>query len=860
MTMTTVTSTRGLTSAAAAQRLKEDGPNLLPQPRKPSWVRLLLGQMTHFFAIMLWVSAGLAVVADMPQLGIAIGVVVVINGVFAFAQEFRADRAGARLRELLPLRVTVWRDGHRQDIPASDLVRGDVVALDPGDRVCADLSLIETHGLALDESMLTGESRAVRPSPEGSAWAGTFVIEGEGTGLVLETGAGTRLAGIASMANSAIPPQSPLAKQLHRVVRAVALLAIGVGSTFFLVAMLLGTPPTDGFLFAIGVTVALVPEGLLPTVTLALARASQRMAGEHALVRRLEAVETLGSTTFVCTDKTGTITSNRMTAVEVWTPKGTATVSGVGYDPGGGSVNGLLPPVRELALSALMCSAGRARQRDGAWLPVGDPMEVALHVLAMRAGLDASVVERENPVDCRFAFDARRRRSSVVSDGVLHLKGAPDSVLPLCRPAAGAEAALSRLAERGLRVLAVARRTGMSANATVADEEDLELLGLVGLEDPPRPGVEEAIASCRRADIRIALVTGDHPATARTIAVRVGIIPPDGPVIEGSQLPADEGELARLINRDVVLARVTPEDKLRIARALQSVGHVVAMTGDGVNDGPALRQADVGVAMGASGTDVARESADLVLLDDHFQSIVAAIRLGRATFANIRRFLTYHLTDNVAELTPFVLWALSGGQIPLALTVLQVLALDIGTDLLPALALGGEPASKHILDGRARVTSLIDSHLLKRALGVLGPAEAIVEMAAFILVLVAGGWAWGGEPSIHLLAVASGAGFTAVVLGQLANAFACRSESTWALGKRLDSNPPLVAATLVELALLAAFLGIPAVADLLGGSWPNVLGWAVASTAVPIVILADAAHKRARMVSRARTAGPSRTS
>ena len=849
MTMATVASTRGLTSAAAAQRLLESGPNVLPQPRKASWVRLLLAQMTHFFAIMLWVSAVLAVVADMPQLGIAIALVVVINGVFAFAQEFRADRAGARLRDLLPLRVTVWRDGHRQDISASDLVRGDVVALDPGDRVCADLDLIEAHGLALDESMLTGESSAVRPSAAGSAWAGTFVIEGEGTGVVRETGAETRLAGIAGLADSALPPQSPLTKQLHRVVRAVALLAIGVGTAFFLVAVLLGRPPTDGFLFAIGVTVALVPEGLLPTVTLALARASQRMAGEHALVRRLEAVETLGSTTYICTDKTGTITSNQMAAVEVWTPEGTATVSGVGYDPDG-RVNGPLLPVRELAVSALMCSTGRVRQQDGVWLPVGDPMEVALHVLAMRAGMDASAVERENPVDRRFSFDARRRRSSVVSHGVLHLKGAPDSVLPLCRPAAGAEAALSRLAGSGLRVLAVARRRVVPANATVADEKDLELLGLVGLEDPPRPGVEEAIAACRRAEIRIALVTGDHPGTARTIAVRVGIIPPDGPVIEGSELPADEGELARLINRDVVLARVTPEDKLRIARALQSVGHVVAMTGDGVNDGPALRQADVGVAMGASGTDVARESADLVLLDDHFQSIVAAIRLGRATFANIRRFLTYHLTDNVAELTPFVVWGLSGGQIPLALTVLQVLALDIGTDLLPALALGGEPASKHVLRGRARVTSLIDRHVLQRALGVLGPAEATVEMAAFIVVLLAGGWTWGHEPSIHLLGVASGAAFTAVVLGQLANAFACRSESTWALGKPLGSNPALVAATVVELMLLAAFLATPAVADLLGGSWPSALGWAVASTAVPVVILADAAHKRARTSGR----------
>jgi magnesium-transporting ATPase (P-type) len=380
-------------------------------------------------------------------------------------------------------------------------------------------------------------------------------------------------------------------------------------------------------------------------------------------------------------------------------------------------------------------------------------------------------------------------------------------------------------------------------------ETDLELLGLVGLEDPPRAGVAEAVRACRSAGIRIALVTGDHPGTARAIALEVGIIDVDGPVLTGQDLPTNQAELARLIDRDIVLARVTPEDKLRIAQALQSIGHVVTMTGDGVNDGPALRAADVGVAMGAWGTDVARESADLVLLDDRFESIVAAVRLGRATFANIRRFLTYHLTDNVAELTPFVLWALSGGQIPLALTVLQVLALDIGTDLLPALALGGEPPSEHAMNGPVRTTSLIDGSVLRRVFGVLGPAEALVEMAAFTAVLLAGGWAWGQHPSADLLMTASGAAFAAVVLGQLANAFACRSESSWVGAKRVADNPLLVVAVLIELALLLLFLGTPLLADLLGGGWPSTLGWAVASTAVAAVVLADAAHKawRARV-------------
>jgi magnesium-transporting ATPase (P-type) len=339
------------------------------------------------------------------------------------------------------------------------------------------------------------------------------------------------------------------------------------------------------------------------------------------------------------------------------------------------------------------------------------------------------------------------------------------------------------------------------------------------------------------------MITGDHPATARTIAAEVGIIARGGDVLEGRDLPADEHALGLLLDRDVVVARVTPEDKLRIATALQQRGHVVAMTGDGVNDGPALRAADVGVAMGASGTDVAREAADLVLLDDRFETIVAAVELGRATFSNIRRFLTYHLTDNVAELTPFVVWALSGGRIPLALTVLQVLALDIGTDLLPALALGAEPPDSRVLEGPVRRTTLIDRRMLRRVFGVLGPTEAVAEMLAFTSVLLAGGWAWGATPSDHVLQVASGAGFAAVVLGQLANAFACRSQRSWALGPPVMSNPLLVGAVAVELVVLVGFLTVPPLPGLLGGDWPTLLGWGLALLAIPLVVAADATQK-----------------
>jgi magnesium-transporting ATPase (P-type) len=360
------------------------------------------------------------------------------------------------------------------------------------------------------------------------------------------------------------------------------------------------------------------------------------------------------------------------------------------------------------------------------------------------------------------------------------------------------------------------------------------------------------------------MITGDAAGTAVAIADQVGLRSPNDPVLEGADLPRELSELGALLDHDgVVVARVSPDDKLRIAQALQSRGHVVAMTGDGVNDGPALQAADIGVAMGRSGTDVAREAADLVLLDDHIATIVAAIAQGRATFANVRRFLTYHLTDNVAELTPFVVWALSGGAYPLALTVLQVLALDIGTDLLPALALGGEPASRRVLDGPARKGELMDRRLLFRVFAVLGPAEAAVEMAAFTAVLVAGGWIWGQEPSAGLLATASGAAFAAVVIGQLANAFACRSETRWVGAKGLGGNQLLVAAVACEIVLLALFLGLPPLADLLGGSLPSPEGWALALLAIPAVIFADALHKRFRHTDqrrmRAATQNASRT-
>ena len=840
----------GLSSERAAQLLKQAGPNQLPAEKPvPQW-RKLWGEMTHFFALMLWCAAGLAFIADMPQLAVAIIVVVIVNGVFAHIQQERAQHAAARLRGLLPADVVVRRDGTVRKVHASELVVGDVVLLAAGDRIPADTVLLSASACAVDESMLTGESAPVPKIAGDPAWGGTFLVNGYGEASVSATGAGTRLAGIAALTSGAVPPPTPLSQELRRIVRVTAGMALGIAAVFFLASLLVGFQWRDSFLFSIGVAVALVPEGLLPTVTLSLAMGAQRMAGRSGLVRNLEAVETLGSTTFICTDKTGTLTQNRMNAVEVFTVAGPVQVAGQGYAPDGGVQGSGVEEAADAALAARTASQGRAEFRDGQWRAQGDPMEAAMDVLARRlTGTEAGPAPWR-----RLPFDPVRRRESALVGTDLFCKGAPETVLPVCEAVPGpVKEQVEVMAARGLRVIAVARRrlggapVAWQSTPALELETGMELLGLIGLQDPPRPDVGDVIRAARQAGLRIAMITGDHPATAAAIARQIGLTGSPELVLEGADLPEDDQMLGALLDRDgVVVSRVSPEQKLRVAKALQSRGHVVAMTGDGVNDGPALREADIGVAMGLSGTDVAREASDLVLLDDHFGTIVAAIEQGRATYANIHRFLTYHLTDNVAELTPFVVWALSGGQFPLALGVLQILALDIGTDLLPALALGAEPPGRRILARPPERRHLMDRQLIIRVFCILGPVEAFMEMTVFSAVLAGGGWSRGQVPEAGVLMVASGAAFTAVVLGQLANAFACRSATVppWKLG--WGTNRLLVWAVLAELAILAVCLYVPYLAMLLGQAPPTPVGFLLALLAAPAVLTADWIHKSAR--------------
>ena len=823
----TLSRDEGLTSVEAARQLALSGPNTLPPPpRQPLW-RALARQYVRLFSILLWCAAGLAVLGGLPELAVAIVLVVLINGTFAFAQEYRAERAAQSLQELMPQLARVRRDGTTMTIPAAQIVHGDVVLLSEGDRVPADMCCLESWDLRVDESSLTGESEARSVATDEGLWTGTYVVGGEGTAKVTATGGETKFALLARLTTTSSRPVTPLEIEIHRLVRTIAIIAVSVGASAFAVMVLLGVSPSAGFLFAVGVAVALVPESMLPTVTLSLAIGAKRMARANALVRHLESVETLGSTTVICTDKTGTLTQNRMQVVAVWTGPGEVTITGDGYEPGATVVAenpAALEAAAAAALAARVCSAGRiTTDLASNWTASGDPMEAAIDALAHRLGTGDSPWTAQD-VEL-VPFDAQTRRSSARWRGGEVTKGAPETIFDMCAEVpSGARAAVADYASRGLRVLGVAQRGTLpqspDSRATPAGST-FDFLGLVALEDPPRPGVPEAVAACRDAQIALVMITGDHPKTAAAIAAEIGLGLPDAPVLTGDDLPADAQELAALLVDGTVLARITPEDKLRVARALQSRGHVVAMTGDGVNDAPAIRAADIGIAMGATGTDVARAAADLVLLDDHFGTIVQAVAQGRATFGNARKFLTYHLTDNVAELAPFLAWALSGGTFPLALGVLQILAIDLGTDTLPAIALGAAPGSPRTLEQPPVRGRLLNRQVATRAFGVLGPLEAVAELSVFVLALMVAGWRPGlAFPTGPALAAASGAAFLTVVAMQAANCFACSSDRRSAWHQLLAGHVWLVAAAVSALAFAAVTLYVPAVAGVLGQAPP----------------------------------------
>ena len=875
----------GLTSEEAQTRLARFGENRLPQAAGPSLLRQFVAQLTHFFAAMLWVAAGFAFVGGMPELGWAIIVVVILNGTFSFVQEYRAERATRALGSLLPQTALVLRDGRKVRLDAAQLVPGDILFVVEGDWISADARVLRTDGIAVDNSTLTGESeplyRNAEAGPSDDAleaenllFAGTYATSGSAVAVVLATGGRTRLGGVARLTGEVVRRPTPLRAALHVSVRSIAVIAIGCGAVFFGASLLLGASPRSGFLFAVGVIVALVPEGLLPTLTLSLAIGATRMAKRGALVRHLEAVETLGSTTVICTDKTGTLTANQMTARAIAISGNRYRVSGAGYGPAGTlHVDGRpvssaeLEDVVPLLRAASLCGDAQLSEERGRWRCTGDPTEGALLVLARKGGIERDAAERTAPRIREIPFDSTRRRMStlhVLPSGELELlvKGAPERLLGICSTVRRGGAALpldadeearifsevEAMAADGLRILALARRTLDDASVGAeAAERGLELLGLVGLEDPVRPEVPDAIERCRRAGIRVIMVTGDHPSTAAAVARKAGLR--TDVLLLGSELPTDDAALGELLAvPEAIIARVAPEQKLRITQALQSRGDVVAMTGDGVNDAPALRRSDIGVAMGKAGTDVAREAADIILLDDNFAHIVEAVEEGRAVFDNIKRFLTYHLTDNVAELTPFLVWALSAGKIPLVISVLQILALDIGTDLLPALALGAERAEPGTMSRppRPRRARLLDRAVLGRAFGFLGPVEALVSMA---MVPLGAALLFGWRPGLPLpssgsrLATLSTIVFSTIVAMQMANALECRSTPDSLFAIRPLSNRLLAGAVATEALALLAFVYLPPLRRVLGHEALAVAQWIPALAGFVALLAAEEARK-----------------
>ena len=839
------TGLEGLSEEEARRRLGEFGPNVVEPFRGEPLLWRLVREFTHLFAIVLWIAAALAFWAEWNDPGAGMGVlgwaivgVILINGLFSFWQVYGAEKALQALERLLPHRVRVVRDGRFVEREAAELVPGDVIALEAGDRVPADCRLIEAFAVRVDNSTVTGESR----SQGRDAWpcdeedplharnlvlAGTTIASGTARALVYATGSHSEFGRLAQLSRATGEVSFPLQEELARLSRVVAVLATCLGVGFFALGAAIGLPFWANFLFAVGILVANVPEGLLPTVTLALAIGAQRMARCKVLIRHLAAVETLGSATVICTDKTGTLTENRM------------RVEAVAL---GGEIHRLSAeearPFEALAIPFASFFEAAARCHDLKPGPsgfLGDPMEIALVEMAQRV---LGEIEEWPRVD-EIPFDSRRRRLTTVhrapSGLVLSEKGALEAVLPNCDrvlmeagpeplSAAAREQVLrlqEELAGRGLRVLAVASKP-LDPEAPRADwERGLILAGLVGLDDPPRPETPGAIARCREAGIKVIMVTGDHPRTALAVARQIGLVTGDGAtLITGEQLGHFSSSQLQLSldAPEILFARVSAEQKLRIVQALKRKGQVVAVTGDGVNDAPALKQADIGIAMGRVGTDVAREAADMVLTDDNFASIVAAVEEGRGVFDNIRKFLTYILTSNVPEIVPYLAFVLL--RIPLPLTVVQILAVDLGTDMLPALGLGAERPEVDVMrrPPRSRTERLFTWPLLIRAYLFLGVIEAVAAMAAYFDVLGRGGWRYGQELAPHdpLYQKATTACLAAIVVMQVVNVFLCRSDRESIAAASLRSNRLILAGVAVELGLILLMVYHPGAQRILG--------------------------------------------
>lgn len=894
-------SDNGISLVSAKARLEAYGQNKLKAKKKAHFILRFSVHLTNLLAVMMWVCSALCFWAKMPEAGFACIVVVLINAVFSFWQEFKAEKAIDALKKMIPSYTRVIREGKENKIPTSDIVPGDIIVVEEGDNVPADARLIEAQELRVNNSAFSGESKLSHKMADGFQnrkdflwlempnliFAGTSVSGGFGKAVVIATGMNTEIGKIAYITQAVKEDLSPLQKEVNRIGKLITAISFIMGFIFFFVGLSFTKMTVfASAMFAIGIITANVPQGLMPTLTLALAMAVQRMAKRNALIKKLSSVETLGCTNVICTDKTGTLTTNEMIVKKIWLDGKIINVGGCGYEPKGtlnfNEQSGALNGAKENSFSLLMHTASLCNtaklmppsETHKYWNIIGDPTEGALLTLVEKAGFNYEEDRKKNPAKKRFPFESVRKMMSSVNEfnGSLRVfvKGAPKELLELSdkiiigetvvdlTPLKKSEilAVLDDFAKEGLRIL------GFAYGSLVKDvkelsaqdaEKNLTFIGVTAMYDPPRPEVKGAVSVCKKAGIRVVMITGDYQITALSIARQVGIVSSAEPeVISGSDFAVlTDGQLKdKVLKKEVIFARVNPEHKLRVVNIFKQLGNIVAVTGDGVNDAPALKRADIGVAMGLRGTDVAKESAEMVLIDDNFNSIVSAIEEGRAVFENIKKFVTYIFAHLVPEGIPFIFYVLF--KIPVPITVLQILAIDLGTEIFPSLALGAEKPEPGIMElaPRAKKKGVINKTVLLRGYVILGLLSTIATLGAYYLVLFIGGWRPGVilEPNdnsfvnpLHLKAIT--VLFAGIVVMQIANVFNCRSEKYSVFKIGFFSNKRIFWGVGISLIFVCALIYMPFFQKIFNTTALNWQEWSILTIFMIVIFFLEEMRK-----------------
>lgn len=847
---------KGLEQKEAARRLELVGPNQLIQQKRISPVAIFLSQFKDFMVLVLMAATIISGLLGEYADAITIMAIIIINAILGFVQEFRAEKSMEALKKLIAPEATVKREGETVRVPASQLVPGDIVILDTGDIIPADLRIMEANQLEVEEAALTGESVPVKKRPQeiystdtplgdrrNMGFMGTVITRGKGWGIVVETGMSTEMGQIADYIQRTEEEDTPLQKRLAQLGRWLVLFCLAIVTVVVVTGVLRGEPVYRMFLTGVSLAVAAIPEGLPAIVTIALAVGVQKMVKRQAIVRKLPAVETLGCATVICSDKTGTLTQNEMTVRQIFSSGDFVHVTGEGYEPRGKFVYPEMDKWRkenkyglELALKiAALCNNADLQKNDtvvrglfrnkkeDTWKVLGDPTEGALLVAAAKAGIWREHLEKTERRVYEIPFDSERKRMSVVyltkNGPVVYCKGAPDVILNLCTSVFWQGKAVlltkelkeeilqanDRMAAQALRVLGFAFRDIPRQLNWEKDEnkleENLTFVALAGMIDPPRPSAKQAVKVCKAAGIKTVMITGDHRNTAEAVAKELGIITSDSQkVLTGPELDRlTDNQLLKEVNQIAVYARVSPKHKLRIVKALKGAGHIVAMTGDGVNDAPAVKEADIGVSMGITGTDVTKEASAMILGNDDFATIVAAVEEGRGIYDNIRKFIRYLLGCNVGEVLTMFVGTLIG--LPLPLLPIQILWVNLVTDGLPAMALGVDPTDPDIMQRRPRSPrESIFAHGLARRIAVRGTLICFTTLTVFVA-----GFYLGGED----LNLARTMAFTALVFSQLFHVFDCRSErySIFELG--FMTNPFLVGAVLCSITMQLSVIYLP---------------------------------------------------